>query len=268
MSQPLFPPLQFVSAAGRATPYRRMGSGPAVGLVHSLGGSLLNWDRVQPALAERADTLVYDWGGHGGSEKAMEPFSMADLGDQLADLLGQVFGRPALLAGVAAGSAIALQCALDHPERVAGLVLGAPTSAVAEATGQGMRERVGLIRSGGMATAVDASVQAGFPEAFRELHPEVIERYRHEFMSVAPQAYANSSDAFSRFDVSARLSQVGVPVLLLPGELDPYFPPPVAEGLRQRRPDWRLQLLPGVGHFEHLQAPDLIVQAVLSQLPG
>ncbi|MDR1212609.1 MAG: alpha/beta hydrolase [Propionibacteriaceae bacterium] len=268
MSRPVFPPLEFVSAAGWATPYRRMGSGPAVGLVHSLGGSLLNWDRIQPVLAERADVLVYDWGGQGCSEKAQEPFSMADLADQLADLLGQVFGRPALLAGVAAGAAIALQCALDHPDRVGGLVLGAPTAAVAPATGQGMRERVGQIRTGGMGVAVDASVAAGFPAAFREARPETIDRYRHEFLSVAPQAYAASSDAFSRFDVADRLGQIEVPVLLLPGESDPYFPPPVAEGLRRSRPDWDLELLPRIGHFMHLQAPASIVQAIVSRLPA
>lgn len=262
----LLPPLEFVTAGGWSTPYRRMGTGRPVVLIHSLGGSLLSWDAIQPDLAGQAEVTVYDWGGHGSSEKPVEPFSMAELARQLADLIEQVVGVPALLYGVAAGAAIALQCAIDSPESVDGLVLGAPTSAVDPQTGARMRERVEVVRTGGMRAAVDGSIAAGFPADFRDSNPDVVARYRREFLCVAPAAYASCSDAFSRFEVTSRLGEVKAPVLLLPGVRDPYFPPPFAENMRRLRPDWEIRPLRGVGHYQHVQAPALVVDAVLFTL--
>jgi len=264
----LLPPLRFTTAGGWATPYRLMGEGRPIVLVHSLGGSLLNWDPIQPELAAQAAVLVYDWGGHGNSEKSSEPFGIPELAQQLGDLIETVLPAPALVLGVAAGGAIALQCALDRPGTLDGLVLVSPTTGIPPATGQSMRARVEAILEDGMRVAVDASIAAGFPEAFRAANPGVIERYRHEFLTVSPAAYAASSTAFSRFEATDRLAELTVGALLLPGELDPYFPPPIAEAILAARPDWRLEVMEGVGHFGHIQSPALIRDRLLAEIAG
>jgi pimeloyl-ACP methyl ester carboxylesterase len=223
---------------------------------------MLSWDVIQPRLADHATVTAYDWGGHGCSEMPARPFAIADLATQLAELITRAGDSGALLYGVAAGAAIALQCAIDFPGLAARLVLGSPTAAVSAEVGAGMRRRLAAVREDGMRAAVEASTAAGFPVAFRRAQPEVIARYRHEFLTTAPAAYAASSEAFSYFNVTALLGAVSCPVVLLPGVEDPYFPTSAATHMGQFLSDCQIRPLDGVGHFQHIQVPARVVAEI------
>jgi pimeloyl-ACP methyl ester carboxylesterase len=100
------------------------GSGPqTVVLTHGLAASEATWAAQVAALAPRYRTLTWDLRGHGRSGAAPEPCTPADLAADLRDVLDRAGIERAVLLGHSAGGVVAMQTALDYPQRVAGLVL-------------------------------------------------------------------------------------------------------------------------------------------------
>src|SRR4051794_10570034 len=97
-----------------------MGDGPAVVLLHGLGGAASNWTAVAPALAERVRVVVPELPGHGGSSALPAPVATLDA---YADRVAGVLDAPAVVAGHSLGGIVALRLALRHPQLVRGLVL-------------------------------------------------------------------------------------------------------------------------------------------------
>src|ERR1700686_920688 len=66
----------FIDANGVSLHYELAGTrGPAVVLIHELGGTLNSWDAVAPRLAGRFRVLRYDQRGSGLSEKVRQDFT-------------------------------------------------------------------------------------------------------------------------------------------------------------------------------------------------
>jgi pimeloyl-ACP methyl ester carboxylesterase len=88
-------------------------------------GSSASWYFTSaPALARDHRVLLYDLRGHGRSERTARGFDTATQSADLDALLGSLGWRePIALVGHSYGALIALRFALDHPSRVAKLVL-------------------------------------------------------------------------------------------------------------------------------------------------
>ncbi len=101
----------------------RTGEGdPLVVLLHAGVADRRSW-RATAALLP-GTVVAYDRRGFGETPLGDEPFRHVD--DLLAVLDAVAPGRPARLVGSSMGGALALDLALEAPERVAGLVLLAP----------------------------------------------------------------------------------------------------------------------------------------------
>jgi pyruvate dehydrogenase E2 component (dihydrolipoamide acetyltransferase) len=107
--------------------YSRQGSGDkTVVLLHGFGGDLDNWLFNVGPLAAKADVVALDLPAHGESAVALRGTSVEALATFVVAFLDQLGIDRAHLAGHSLGAAIAARIALDHPDRVAGLVLIAP----------------------------------------------------------------------------------------------------------------------------------------------
>jgi pimeloyl-ACP methyl ester carboxylesterase len=79
---------------------------------------------VAPAVAARADTVLYDLRGHGRSERPMDGYRIEDGVDDLVGILDALgIDEPVHLVANSFGGTIALATALRRPERVAGMAL-------------------------------------------------------------------------------------------------------------------------------------------------
>lgn len=119
------PPGRMVRVRGRALHLLCKGAGdPAVVLVTGVGGSCLQWSRVQEALEQRNRVCAYDRAGLGWSQPAAGPRTADVLADELAELLDAAGIEGAVvLVGQSFGGQVALQLAVRRPERVAGILL-------------------------------------------------------------------------------------------------------------------------------------------------
>ena len=107
--------------------YSRQGTGDrTVVLLHGFGGDLDNWLFNVAPLSAKAEVVALDLPGHGESAIALPGPSLDALAGFVAAFLDELGIGRCHLAGHSLGAAVAAQLALDHPDRVAGLVLIAP----------------------------------------------------------------------------------------------------------------------------------------------
>ena len=99
---------------------------PLVVLVHGAPGSWADFVELlrDPALTARAHLIAPDRPGVGGSGEGGPEPALANQASRLAPLLERdPRGRPAILVGHSYGGPLIARLALDHPTRVAGLIL-------------------------------------------------------------------------------------------------------------------------------------------------
>ncbi len=241
--------------------YDVRGTGPLVVLITGSNLDRRMWSREAEWLAEDHTVVRYDLRAHGESATATAPFS--HLGDLLA-LLDELKVAKATLIGLSAGSTIALDAALEAPDRVERIVLSGPAI-----SGYVPKERlpfaadlIAALQARDYRKASDVllatSVFAAPPEAQPLVRQMVTENDR--LWSVPREMMK----AVERPAVD-RLEQVKVPTLVLIGEKD-LLQQEQADLLAKRVPGAKVVVVPGGGHLLNLTSPDAFRAAVAAFL--
>jgi pimeloyl-ACP methyl ester carboxylesterase len=120
---------QWIEVEGERLHYRSLGHGPAVVLVHGLGGESRNFDYLPlEQLAQHWRLVLVDRPGAGHSPRRDD--AKAGIAAQARIIASFIeamhFEAPPLLVGHSLGGAIALSLALQQPQRIAGIGLIAP----------------------------------------------------------------------------------------------------------------------------------------------
>jgi pimeloyl-ACP methyl ester carboxylesterase len=226
-----------VERAGVTLAGEEAGEGTPVVLLHGLTATRRYVVMGSKALARGGHrVLAYDARGHGASSPAASPDGYG-YGDLAADLLAVLDERGverAVLAGASMGAHTLLRFALDHGDRVAGLVVITPAYTPEgehadlerwDALSRGLRE-------GGVEGFVAAYGDPSVPEAWRETVLKVL----HQRLSAHehPDAVADAlrctprSRAFESWDELAELEGPCV-VVASRDEADPGHPYAVGE---------------------------------------
>jgi pimeloyl-ACP methyl ester carboxylesterase len=115
--------------------YDRVGSGPAVVLLHGWPGSRRDYEDVVPLLVGEFDVVVPDLRGFGESDRHDAPPAAYSADGQAASILGLIdelgLEQP-ILVGYDVGSRVAQTIARQHPDAVRALVLSPPVPGVGD----------------------------------------------------------------------------------------------------------------------------------------
>lgn len=122
------PPGQFIDVPGARLQVVDRGAGPAILLVHGLGGQLRHFTYgVEKLLSKNFRVIAVDRPGSGHSLRHTgASASLEAQADALAALLDKLGVAQATVVGHSLGGAISLMLAARHPQRVNGLALVAP----------------------------------------------------------------------------------------------------------------------------------------------
>ncbi len=248
----------------------RAGQGEPLLLLHSLGGSLVQWSPVMERLAEEREVIAVDMPGFG--ESAPLPEGIRPLAANLAtavldfyDALG-VEGKPAV-AGISLGAWVAIECARQGGASAvvalcpAGFWKRAPETSVrtGRARRRGRAAR-GLLRPI-MSTARGRRRTLGRvihrPERLTPGEAEAIAR-----AYVTAPAYDEAS-ALMRAGKVEDLKGIKVPITLAWAEHDSLVRNrPLPPGILPKRV--QQVELPGCGHVPTWDDPDLVARVILA----
>jgi 3-oxoadipate enol-lactonase len=244
---------------------------PPLVLLHEAIGDARMWEVND--FGDR-HVLAPDLRGFGSWPYGSGPFSRID---DVVELLDAEGIEQATLVGASLGGRVALEVTLEHPERVAGLVLAAPGLRGWDWSEQfrsyGEQEEA-LFEAGDVDGVVELNLRMWVDGPMRgpdDVDPEVRGRVA-EMQRLAVEHDLAAPDAGPERAVEPpaleRLAEVGVPTLVVLGRLDVPDIHEVGRTLAAGIPGARLEWIEGAAHALNMEKPAEFDRIVVEFLDG
>lgn len=260
-------------------------------LVHGLGGSYLSWVLVGPRLAERGRVLALDLAGFGLTPRDGRSSKLSANQVLLARFVDELVGGPAVLVGNSMGGAIAMLQAAYEPASAEGVVLsasvfpwargGVPSPVVLAGFALYRAPRIGewVAKQRFNRLSAERITRIGFrivtanpssvPEELVGAHVDLLLE-RQKDPDIAP-AFIEATRSLLRLGERGELARrildgVKCPVLVIHGYGDRLVPVAFAQAAIASHENWRVRLLPRVGHVPMIEDPDRWMAAVTGWL--
>ncbi len=241
-------------------------SGPAVLLVHGLGGSLRVWEAAAELLSPVCRLVMPDLRGHGGSGKPAGPYSVKLFADDLAALTKALGIERCVAVGSSLAGAVVLQLAADRPGLVQGLVTVGGFAVLGAAGKERMAQRAAAAEAQGLAAVVEGVLAGAFGPTTHASNPGLVARLRGILLENDPKAYAAATRAVVEADVQALLPRIACPALLLFGNEEKVAPLPAQTVLKKGLPHAAVRCIPAAGHLPFMERPAAFSAALMEFL--
>jgi 3-oxoadipate enol-lactonase len=238
--------------------YRRQGRGPAVLLIHGVGGDSSNWAPIAERLASHFDVIAMDLRGHGRSDLITGPLEADDLARDAVQVLDEAGVRRCAVVGFSLGGAVALALALGHPDRVDRLAVIGTVSGRSDQERANAAARIEFLKTHGTAGIAEANRTRWFTDAFRAAHPDLVERRVEQVKACDATSYLHAFTVFATADFVDRLHAIRVPTLIITGEEDLAATPRMANLMGAKIADAEVHVLPRLRHSLLIEAPAII----------
>jgi pimeloyl-ACP methyl ester carboxylesterase len=214
--------------------------------LHSLAGNGGQWTLQLDHLRRHRRAVALDLRGHGESDPADDgAYSIRAFASDVAAVADQIELRRFILAGHSLGSAVAIEYAGRHPERVAGLLLVDPNGDQSRVPAREVQPFLESLRSdplGEIESYFRQLVVSGDPDASRWILEDI--RLTHE------DAVVRGLEGSIEYEPLPALERYKGPKLSIISDMNrlPY-------SLHNLVPELDVQLMTGTGHWVMLDRP-------------
>jgi len=263
------------------------GQGPAIVLMHGFPDNVHLYDRLVPELAGRR-VVTFDFLGWGASDKPTGyPYTAANQTGDLDAVVEQLRLGPVVPVAHDASGPPAIDWALEHPERVAGLML--LNTYYCQMPGLRRPEAIWLFSTPIVRTVARAVAGAFGDLVFRRLYDWQVGRFfgdrraREAFVPLLYEQFRTEPSSYEAFfglnedllgAVASRTANVprmrrfSRPVRIVFGADDPYLNQRVAHRFHELFPTSDLYLLDGARHFVQMDQPHEVARLLLAMPEG
>jgi pimeloyl-ACP methyl ester carboxylesterase len=266
--------MRYLELHGERVAYQDAGDGETLLLIHGMAGSSATWRDVIPQLAKNYRVIAPDLLGHGESDKPRGDYSLGAFAACLRDLLDELGIARATVIGQSLGGGVAMQFAYQHRDRT---------------------ERVVLIGSGGLGPDLSWTLRLlsapGAELILPVIAPQQVLSAGNKIKSLLSSAgvqsprgaelwsaYSSLSDRDTRNAFLRTLRSVvdyrgqavsalgklhltaQMPVMFIWGDKDKIIPVAHGYAAHEALPGSRLEIMPGLGHFPHVEAPAAVAE--------
>ncbi|CAG7610974.1 alpha/beta fold hydrolase [Leucobacter soli] len=212
-------------------------------LVHGIGMGRVVFSEVAEILSEQGRVLAVDLPGFGDSPEPGSESTLEETAEVIVGFLQDEAPGPVVLVGHSMGTQIVAEAAYRHPDRVAALVLIAPT--------------------------VDRHARTATRQALRMVRdltgegPKVLLLGLWEYAKTSPIWFVNKL----RFMLDHRLELIcpgiATPTLVLRGETDRVCPREWVSEIAEALPEARMTEISGRGHEAIIKSPEPVASLIL-----
>ena len=229
-------------------------SGPAVLM---LPGPTDSWRSYQPILGllpHDIRAIAVSQRGHGESGKPETGYRVEDFAADVVPLLDALNVERAVLAGHSGSCLVARRVALDHPDRVAGLLL--------EASPTTLRDDAQLLRFvESVVSELDDPISPDFARSFvvdtssENVAPDLVDLLVEDILAVPARVWKQTFAGLLEYDDQTELPLIEAPTLLVWGDADALVTQAMQDQLAGAIPDADFLVYPGVGHTPRWDDP-------------
>lgn len=248
------------------------GDGPPVVLLHAGIADHRSWDAVAPLLVSAGLRVIrFDARGYGGSTTEDVEFSNVD---DLLVVLDACGVERALLVGNSRGGYVAVEAALEHPERAVGVVTVAGGLSGLELPGTA-EEDVLFAEMDALEEAEPHDVEAiadldvrvwvdGPGQPTDRVSSEIREHVREVDRALYAPGHVRGRWRGPAVDAASRIGTLEVPVVAVAGELDVSDFVPTARFVAEHAQRGTVIVWPDVAHLIGMEQPARLADVVLA----
>jgi pimeloyl-ACP methyl ester carboxylesterase len=254
---------------------------PTFVFLHGLGDEADTWRHIIAPMARHWRVVAPDLPGFGRSDKSARAYTMPLFRDILLGLMDELSISRATLIGHSFGAMLSHFIALDHPERVAGLVLIGGTLLT---RAQKPRPKLLLSLVPGVGEWLYTRLRNSSQSAFETLRPyyadlDGLPKADRDFLFQRVNERVWSDDqrraylstlrhvatwaAKQQRGLEARLVDLSIPTLVIWGESDRMMSVENGRALLAMQPATKLVVVPGAGHLVQQEHPQELVCAIM-----
>ena len=248
---------------------------PKIVLIHGAGGQEIDWPmawrtsknssrstgltqgnrgviRLFNAGLDDYSIYTVDLPGHGKSEGKSKS-SIGEYSRDIADFLDVMELENVCLVGHSMGAAIALNVSLNQHRRVCSMVAigGASKMIVNDAILEGLQNT--------FEATVDSIVKyswhkkTGAVADSQQMAAFFREKAKQRILDAGSETVYGDFLACSSFDLSERVGEITIPVLVIASDCDRMVPIHVSKEMVGKLPNAKFVVLEGCGHFQHIE---------------
>jgi len=269
---------KFITINGISVHYKEQGSGDKTYiLLHGFGASLFSWREVMPELAKSGRVIAFDRPAFGLTSRPLTWQGESPYGPEAQvaltiDLMNALSVQKAYLVGHSAGGVIALNTALQFPDRVSGLVLvdaavfaggGAPnwTLPILKTP---QTNHLGPLLARQLQTSGDNFLRSAWHDPSK-ITLEIYDGY-HKPLEANNWDIAlwNLTKSTKNLGLDKKLANVTVPTLMIAGDDDQIVPTNDSRKIAKEIPNSTLSIIAAAGHLPQEENPTDFMKAIES----
>lgn len=238
-------------------------SGVPVIFLHGITDSWHSYELVLPLLPKSIHAFALSQRGHGDSQRPVAGYHPQGFAADIAAFMDALKIKRAVIVGHSMGSYIAQCFAMNHPERMLGLVLVGSFKTLKG--DRGIQEFWDTAVSQ-LVDPIDPNFALEFQKSTLALPvpPTFLDTVVHESLKVPARVWQAAFKGLMESDLSGDLDKIKAPTLIVWGDKDAYFLRDQQDALAAGISSSKLVIYPGVGHGVHWEAPKRFADDLLS----
>jgi aminoacrylate hydrolase len=230
--------------------YERHGGGFPVLFVSGLNGYGTYWRDQVPAFSKNFEVVLHDHRGIGQSDHSRGAYTVERMAADVIHLMDALGIAKAHLVGHSTGGAIAQVLAIEHPTRLASMVIAASWTKADAYFRRLFGLRKEILARLGPATYLQSATLMLYPSFWISRNNERLRQLEAQLLSTfsPPEIVMSRIDAILAFDHSADLARIRTPTLIAAAQDDIVTPAYFSEELARLIPNAEVKFFPHGGH--------------------
>ena len=236
---------------------------PWITFSNSLCTNVSMWDDQVAALDGDYRMLRYDKRGHGATEAPDGPYSFDMLVADIVGLWDTLGIEKSHFVGLSMGGMAAFGLALDHADRLDGVVISNARADAPPAFRDAWDQRVQFVEENGMAALAAPTVERWCSASFHRSASTTLDKMRDMVSTTSPIGFTGCARAIQGLDYHRRIGEVtGVRALFIAGAEDIATPADNMRLMQGLFAGAEFVELSSAGHLSNMEQPEAYTETL------